>query len=90
MTFLFAGLFLSALTGGIIIPKIYSFLIILETDDFDSINSDNLYELPEQELLTPSTSLVREMRSHHVPQSTLSQPSFSLSAVEALASVERF
>lgn len=93
MTLLFAGLFLSALTGGIIIPQISSFLLILETDDFDSINSENPYELPEQELLTPSASLVCEVRSHHVlqpvPQSTVSQSSFSLPVAEAFASVER-
>lgn len=93
MTLLFAGLFLSALTGGIIIPQIYSFLLILETDDFDSLNSENLYELPEQELLTRSASLVRGVRSHHglqsVPQSTVSQLSFSVPVAEAIASVER-
>ena len=92
MTLLFVGLFLSALTGGIIIPQISSILLILETDDFDSINSENPYELPEQELLKPSASLVCEVRSHHVlqavPQSTVSQSSFSLPVAEALASVE--
>ncbi|HAA27781.1 MAG TPA: hypothetical protein DCE56_09080 [Cyanobacteria bacterium UBA8553] len=88
MTILLVSLFISALTGGIIIPQISSFLLILEADDFDSINSDSLYELPEQELMTPSASLMHEVRSHHVPQSTVSQPSFSLSRVEAIASVE--
>ena len=93
MTLFFAGLFLSALTGGIIIPQISSFLLILETDDFDSLNSENPYELPEQELLTRSAALVHEVRSHHVlqpvPQSTVSQSLFSLPVAEAIASVER-
>ena len=93
MTLLFAGLFLSALTGGIIIPQISSFLLILETDDFDSINSENPYELPEQELLTRSAALVHEVRSHHalqsVTQSTVSQLSFSVPVAETIASVER-
>jgi hypothetical protein len=89
MALLFAGLFLSALTGGIIIPQISSFLLILETDDFDSLNSENPYELPEQELLTRSASPVREVRSHQVAESMVSQVSFSLPVAEAIASVER-
>ncbi len=87
MTCLLVGLFLSALTGGIIIPQLSSGLLIFEADDFDFLNSDNPYELPEQELLTRSPSLEREAPSHCVPQSvqqsTVSQPSFFLPAVEA-------
>lgn len=92
MTLFFVGLFLSTLTGGIIIPQIHSFLLILETDDFDSINSNNPHDLLEQELLTRSALLVRGARSHHrsqsVQPSTVSQPSFLPPAAEAIASVE--
>jgi hypothetical protein len=48
------GLCLTALISALIRPQISLFFLMLETEEFDSGNSDQPYELPEQDLLMPS------------------------------------
>ena len=70
------GLFLSALISALIRPQISLFFLMLETEEFDSGNSDQPYELPEQDLLTPSPAK---------PQLTVSEVSSSLGGASVFA-----